>query len=189
VQTHIDHALGFAAVVDGLGLLPRAPLDLGSGGGVPGLVLAEWWPEAEFVFLDSSRRRTQFLREAVDALGWANRARVVAERAEVAGRDPSLRTGRDVVVSRAFGPPAVTAECGSPLLAVGGVLVVSEPPGEAGPDGAVRWPPSGLSELGMEVLEARREPFAYQTLLQSGPCPDRFPRRTGVPVKRPLFGS
>jgi 16S rRNA (guanine527-N7)-methyltransferase len=182
VVAHIVHSRGFAAGLDGP---PGRFLDLGSGGGVPGLVLALDWPDADVVLLDAGERRCAFLREAVKRLGLDGRADVVRQRAEEAGRSAALRGGFDLVVARSFGPPAVTAECAAPFLRVGGHLVVSEPPAEA--DKAGRWPPEGLSALGLVVGGTWRPEYGYQSLLQSAPCPERYPRRVGQAAKRPLF--
>jgi 16S rRNA (guanine527-N7)-methyltransferase len=195
VRVHVEHAAGFAA---GVPVAPGSVLDLGSGGGVPGLVLARRWPGCELVLLDAGERRCDFLRSAVRDLGLDDRVRVVRGRAEEAGRDPALRGRFDVVVARGFGPPPVTAECGAPFLRVGGRLIVSDPPrdGDGEPGGGdgsgagaddVRWPPAGVAPLGLVVGRAWRRPFHYQELRQQHPCPDRYPRRNGVPAKRPLF--
>lgn len=180
----VAHATGFA---DAAGIIPRCCLDLGSGGGIPGLVLAERWDSAKVALLDGRDTRGDFLAWAVAELGMGGRVEVVAERAEVAGRRDDMRGMFDAVVARGFGSPAVTAECAAPFLSVGGVLVVSEPPRSA--DGVVgpRWPGDGVADLGLvpgSVVEAR---FRYQVLEQRRECPPRFPRRTGVPQKRPLF--
>jgi 16S rRNA (guanine527-N7)-methyltransferase len=157
-------------------------LDLGSGGGLPGLPLALVWPQTQWVLLDGSTVRAAFLEEAVSRLGLGGRVEVESARAEEAGRGPR-RGSFDLVVARSFGPPAVAAECGSPLLRAGGRLLVAEPPG--GEPG--RWPAEGLALLGMALGEGGRSPTAYQFLVQERECPSRFPRRTGVPAKRPLF--
>ncbi len=144
----LEHALGFA---DALAALPDGPVpgrvvDLGSGGGLPGLVLATRWPEARLVLVEAGSRRAAFLTEAVTRLGLESRVIVLRERAEVAGRDPGCRGRFDVVVSRSFGPPAVTAECAAPFLRVGGVLVASGPPAPHATGSAGRrpgWPRSG----------------------------------------------
>lgn len=184
VETHVEHALGFA---DAVGASPRSAVDLGSGGGLPGLVLASVWPETEFVLLDSMERRTAFLQEAVTGLGWHGRVAVVRTRAEVAGRDEAFRGWYEVVVSRSFGSPPATAECAAPLLRVGGRLVVSEPPhGEAPTE---RWPDEGLTTLGL-ALDRRvtgESGAGYVVLRQVAPCSVTFPRREGVPAKRPLW--
>jgi len=184
VRVQAEHAAGFTEVVD---RPPARLLDLGSGGGVPGLVLAERWPDAEAVLLDAAERRCRFLEEAVSDLGWAERVRVVRARAEEAGRREDLRGSFDLVVARGFGPPPVTAECGAPFLRVGGTLVVSEPPTEDGVGRTARWPAQGVMVLGLRPAGTWQRPFHYQVLEQVELCPDRFPRRVGTPAKRPLF--
>lgn len=177
VSTHLESAERFRSA-----LAPRAPsrvLDLGSGGGVPGLALAQWLPDTEFVLLDSMEKRTKFLEVAVATLGWVDRVRVLRERAEEAGRSEGLRGRFDAVTARSFGAPAVTAECGAPLLRLGGVLVVSEPP-----EPTERWPADGLAVLGLQV-EAIANGIAV--MAQVAVCPERYPRRSGLPAKRPLF--
>jgi 16S rRNA (guanine527-N7)-methyltransferase len=143
-------------------------------------VLAERWPNARWVFLDSNARRTAFLETAVGELDLADRVRVVADRAERAARVDDYRGAFDLVVSRSFGPPAVTAECACGFLAVGGRLVVSEPPDDA----EERWPDGPLGDLG---LADRGRRGAVRLLEQVTPAPERFPRRVGVPAKRPLW--
>ena len=190
VETHLDHARGFAASA-AVGA-PHRLLDLGSGGGVPGLVLATLdWPSAEVVLLDAGERRCVFLAWAVDELGLAPRVAVRRARAEEAGREATLRGEFDLVVARSFASPAVTAECAAPFLRVGGKLVVSEPPEDDDADASTprvaRWPEEGLAEVGLRPLARWTSPFVYQALEQVVPCADRYPRRTGIPAKRPLF--
>ena len=187
IDGQIAHALGYLSAYEDLTggqIAPAQFLDLGAGGGLPGLVLADRWPLARAVFLDSSLRRTEVLEEAVTNCGWLNRIQVVRVRAELAGRDPRWRGSQELVVARSFGPPAVTAECAAPLLSTGGHLIVSEPPNG---EGRERWPVDGLESLGMTPALSVTTPFRYQVLRQALPCPDRFPRREGIPAKRPLF--
>jgi 16S rRNA (guanine527-N7)-methyltransferase len=179
IPPHIDRALD---LYRHLAQRPARALDLGSGGGVPGLPLALAGPETSWVLLDGSQTRAEFLRTAVERLALTDRVEVCAQRAEVAGRGP-LRRGFDLVVARSFGPPAATAECGAPFLRTGGDLVVAEPPG--GRPG--RWDEAGLAALGLEIGRRVSHPTAYQILVQATPCPERFPRRVGVPARRPLF--
>lgn len=179
VEPHLEHAAGFAEVVEDP---PRRALDLGSGGGVPGLLLATLWERSEWVLLDANERRTAFLEDATRRLGIAGRVVVRRARAEEAGRAAALRGTCDLLTARSFGPPAVTAECAAPFLVVGGTLVVSEPPGAAD-----RWPAPPLAVLGMTPGRRVVAGATYQAIDQVAPCPERFPRRTGVPAKRPLF--
>ena len=187
---HLDHALGFgtaAAAAGGVdGLADWVCLDLGAGAGVPGLPLALAWPRTRWTLIDAGERRVAFLVGAVEALGLGDRVHVVGGRAEELGRSERFRGRYDLVVARGFGPPAVAAECAAGFLAVGGQAVVSEPPGGR----PQRWPASGLAALGIEpAATVGAGGASYQVLRQSAPCPDRFPRRTGIPTKRPLFES
>lgn len=182
VAGHIEHAAGFLRAVGEPP--PFRVIDLGSGGGLPGLVVAQAWPEARVVLLDSNERRAAFLARAVSELGLDLRVAVAHRRAEEAGRDPAWRGRADLVVARSFGPPAVTAECAAPLLAVGGRLVVSEPP-DGTPD---RWPEESLTRLGLLPIGRLEQAFSrFQILRQETPCPETFPRRVGMPAKRPVF--
>jgi 16S rRNA (guanine527-N7)-methyltransferase len=174
------HAEAFVGAIDLAGV--DVAVDLGSGGGIPGLVLAAALPDVRWVLLDGMVRRTSFLEEAVAALGWAGRVEVRTVRAEEAGRS-ALRGSADLVVARSFGPPPVTTECASPLLRAGGQLVVSEPPGSAGD----RWSATGLEELGLRLEAMIVGPPGFVRLRQVVATPDRYPRRVGIPTKRPLW--
>ncbi len=189
LERQVGHAEGFAAIARRLS--PAGParlVDLGSGGGLPGLVVAADWAEASVALVEANARRAAFLRRAVEHLGLPGRVSVLEERAEVCGRQGDLRAGFDGALARSFGRPAVVAECAAPLLKVGGWLIVSEPPrSEVEGDQEARWPAEPLWQLGLEPAELIHEGFEYRTLRQAGPCPDRFPRRNGVPAKRPLF--
>lgn len=186
VEEHLSHATGFLSVCGDQAPLDDSAIcvDLGSGGGVPGLALAVLEPARRWVLLDSRERATRFLEEAVARLGLAARVEVVHERAELSGRS-KLRASASLVVSRAFGPPAVTAECAAPLLVTGGRLIVSNPPEV---DLAAAWPAAGLATLGMGSPRlVRTDGSSFTVVTQEEACPDRFPRRSGVPTKRPLF--
>ena len=182
VAGHVEHATGFVHAVGPD--VPRRVLDLGSGGGVPGLVLALAWAETSVCLLESGERRALFLADAARRLGVDDRVVVAHARAEDAGRDRAWRGWADVVTARSFGPPAVTAECAAPLLRVGGRLIVSEPPDEA----VDRWPTAGLASLGLRATGRVEQAFSrFQVLRQDDVCPEAYPRRVGVPAKRPLF--
>jgi 16S rRNA (guanine527-N7)-methyltransferase len=187
LDDQIDHCLGFVAAIErerpGR---PASALDLGAGGGVPGLVLASCWRGSRVVLVDSGERRSEFLQRTLAQSSGSQTAEVRRGRAEELARDPSLRERFDVVTARSFGSPAVTAECGSPFLVLGGLLVVSEPPGTSQEQ---RWPEAGVAALGLDpgVYAQVEGRFGYRLLRQVAPTPERYPRRTGVPAKRPLF--
>lgn len=186
IEEHVDHACGFAAAVRSTrALAPRVMADIGSGGGLPGLVLAELWPETNVGLIEANERRARFLHGESLAIG-LDRVTVLMERAETVGRDRRYRQTFEVVTSRSFGPPGVTAECAAPLLAVGGLLVVSDPPEV---EESARWPREPLETLGLELRGAFRYQGRYNfaCIEKVADCPDRYPRRVGIPAKRPLF--
>lgn len=177
VVAHIQHTAAFLdALTDTVGRI----VDLGSGGGVPGLVIGVARPDLEVVLLDATAKRCRFLEQAVEVL--ALRASVVEGRAEVVGHGP-LRGTATAVVARSFGSPAATAECAAPLLARDGQLLVSEPP-EPDP---TRWSAAGLALLGLAIGPRSASAPTVQTLRRVAECPSTYPRRDGLPAKRPLF--
>lgn len=163
---------------------PDDVLDLGSGAGLPGLVLALAWPAVRMTLLDSNHRRTEFLLDAVKQLGLTARVAVASGRAEELGRS-ALRGRHDLVVARSFAPPAVTAECGAPFAHIGGLLAIAEPPGGR----SERWPAAGLAVLGLRDAGLVTQPAAVRLLAVVDPADERYPRRTGVPAKRPLWAT
>ena len=175
IAAHVTHAEAF------LQLLPSGAgraVDLGSGGGIPGLVLA--WRRSDWTWLlvDASRRRTSFLVATVATLGLADRVAVLRARAEDLGHDPRHRASYDVVTARSFAPPAVTAEVGGAFLRVGGALLVADPP-----DQPTRWNPEMLASFGLEDAGGLVEP-ALRRLVRVTPLASAYPRPNVF--KRPL---
>lgn len=187
VTDQVEHALGFVAIVESeLGGPPDSVIDLGTGGGVPGLVLVSCWPDSRVVLMDVNERRTTFLQEVLAGWSGSGLAEVLRGRAEVLGHVEELRENFDAATSRSFGLPAATAECGSSFLAVGGLMVTSEPPDS---ESSTRWPRLGLQKLGLDPVMALRPVlrFGYQVLRKVEHLDVRYPRRVGIPVKRPIF--
>lgn len=183
VQSHLDHALDFSVAA--------APfrgtfLDLGTGAGLPGLVLALEWPETHGLLVDSSVRRGEALDEACRILELEGRITVLVARAEALGRNPDHRGRHGLIVARSFGAPAVLAECAAPLLAVGGHAVISEVADETSRER--RWSTEGLAEFGLERLETRSFGTAtVSVLVKTTETGERWPRRVGIPSKRPRW--
>jgi 16S rRNA (guanine527-N7)-methyltransferase len=183
IGEQIDHATAFATVLEEQGIGPAGFLDLGSGGGLPGLVLAERWPDRPATLLDASARRAAFLRRTIVTLGWQARVSVVEGRAETLARGPELRAAFPLVVARSFAAPAVTAEVGGAFVEAGGVLAVSEPT-----EFADRWPSAGLVELGLSPAELCHGAGAgVAVICRIDELRDRWPRGVGAPAKRPLW--
>jgi len=185
VDAHIEHARGFGLTAEAaLGRAPQRALDLGPGGGIPGLVLADRWPETSVILVESSRRRSEHLRRAVDELGWTGRVKVLHERAELVARDPDYREGVELVTARSFAEPAATAEIAAGLVSVGGFAAVSEPPDER----TDRWPPAELEALGFDPPQFVEQVVGHFVVVaKRNPAPHDVPRGVGRPGKRPRW--
>lgn len=175
LEAHIEHAQCFlAAIPDHASTL----LDLGSGGGIPGLPILLARPEMAGTLLDAAARRGAFLQWAAVELGIINRVTVVVGRAESLAHRPDLRAQFAVVVSRGFGPPAVTVENARGFLAEGGRLIISEPPEGRG------WPETVLNELSLRPVRGHDRVAVFES---TGHAPDEVPRPLHRQRRRPLF--
>lgn len=124
-ERHVDEAL---TLLDSAGLAAGSRCaDLGSGGGVPGVVVAVLRPDVSVTLIESDRRKAGFLVHVCGLLELAN-VTVAARRAEELARDPHYRESYDTVVSRAAAPPPLLWKLSKPLLRSGGTLwaLVSE---------------------------------------------------------------
>ncbi len=179
VDHHIQHAVTWASILD-----PAPFLDLGSGAGVPGLIFAVLWPDMRATLLDGQIRRVAWLQSAIARLELHPRATVLAGRAEDLGRDQLHRERYELVVARAFGPPATVAECGAPLVQVGGRMSVSEPPAAS----ESRWPVAGCQSLGLGAAHGIvRDQASFVILSKTSESPASFPRPRPLPWKSPLW--
>ena len=142
----IEHARQFVAALPSSA---RLVIDIGTGAGVPGLVIADDRPDLDLVLVDRRETRMDALARGVAALGMTDRVQVITADVEKLGRLPEHHEKYDVVVCRGFGSPEVTAPLARPLLKNGGTLIVSEPPS---PDPS-RWSPALLEKAGFEAPE------------------------------------
>lgn len=185
-RVHLLDALAALPILDELGA--ERAIDLGSGGGIPGLVLALARPAVTWTLVDSERRKAGALRTFAGALGLENVV-VVAARAELVGRDASHRERHQLVTARACAALPILAEYALPLLLPGGRLLawkgrVADDELAAGEEAAAELGGSAptLRAAGHEALGDRR--FVLVTKVDA--TPERYPRRPGVPARRPL---
>ena len=163
--------------------------DLGSGGGFPGLVLAAAYPARRFILLDSARKKTDFLNDCAAALDLAN-AEARPLRAEEAGQQPQLRGCFDCIMARAVAELAVLAEYALPLLRPGGIFLAWKGPE---PQAEIAGAAQAMALLGGETRQilSYTLPFSAEgrslvVIGKSGETPQKYPRRPGMPGKRPL---
>jgi 16S rRNA (guanine527-N7)-methyltransferase len=164
---HVDESLAALDAVRGF----EGPIvDVGSGGGAPGIPLAIELPEREVTLLESNRRKCAFLER------WARElpnVEVVCGRAE---EQPVDRWG--VAVAKALASPPVAVEWCLPLVAPGGAAILY-----VGPSAEADRVARAASQLAAEPVEAAQ---GLLVLWKTGPTPAGFPRRPGVARKRPL---
>ena len=166
-RVHVDESLAALDVVRGF---DGSIVDVGSGGGAPGIPLAAALPERQVTLLESNRRKCAFLER------WARElpnAEVVCGRAE---EQPVDNWG--IAVAKALASPPVAAEWCLPLVTPGGAAVLF-----VGPSAEAERVARVAEHLAAELAES---PPGLLVLRKVGPTPDGFPRRPGVARKRPL---
>ncbi len=177
-----------ALVADSLALLPhlgsaRTLIDVGTGGGMPGIPLKLAAPELAVTLLEADHRKTAFLAHAAARLGID--VEIVSERAEVAAHGP-LRERFDAATSRALAALPVAAELCLPFVRVGGRWLAMAA------DADVEAARPAFEEVGgatpdvVSAASAVRERGVVVMVGKARPTPDRYPRRPGAPAKHPL---
>lgn len=171
---------------------PEELLDVGSGAGLPGLIYALYWPNCEVYLLESNKKRLEFLRETIDALELKN-VQILEGRAETHAHELVWRERFDMVTSRALAPLPIALELCLPYVALDGYMLTfkNEKVNEE-----VRDAEFALSKLGGGDVEVKTyTPGPAQNkrhalwIPKVALTPDRYPRREGIPAKRPLRGS
>lgn len=174
-------ALGVDALRDA-----RSVADLGSGAGFPALVLAIALPDAHVTAVESIGRKCAFIREMGSALHLENFS-VACSRVEQ-WSDGSQ--ANDVVCARAVAPLGVLCEYAAPLLRAGGTLIAWKGRLDDGEFEVARRAAADLGLSAPSLFPVRPYPGSEHrqlaTAVKDGPTPARFPRRTGVALKRPL---
>jgi 16S rRNA (guanine527-N7)-methyltransferase len=163
-------------------------LDVGSGAGFPGVPLKIYCPEVQLTLMEATSKKAEFLRQLVDVLG-LQRVEVVADRAETLGQQAAYREQFDLVVARAVAEMAVLAELCLPFCRVGGLFVAQK---KAGILAEMRAATGALEELGGQLQAVVPvhlpgvEPRQLLVVRKVAATPARYPRRPGMPAKRPL---
>ena len=165
-------------------------VDVGSGAGFPGIPLKVAFPGLGATLIDSTGKRTAFLLALRDALGMPD-VDVRTGRAETLAHDPELRESFDVVLVRAVAAMAATAELTLPFCRIGGMVVAQKKLGVEEEIGraqrAIQTTGGRLKEVREVSVKGLGEARELVVLEKVGPTPDRYPRRPGIPVKRPLM--
>ena len=182
--------------LDSLSLLRAAPgldglrlIDVGTGAGFPGLVIAMLFPRAKVTLLDSTLKKLRFIEQASQELGMSN-IRCLHARAEDAGRQRAHRQAYDIVTARAVAPMPALMEYTLPLAKLGGqVIAMRGQAAYAETSGAAR----AITTLGGELFEIEEirlpglaNPRYLVVIDKIAPTPRRYPRSAGTPTRDPL---
>ena len=172
---------------------PEQPLhwiDVGTGGGFPGLAIAIALPKARVTLLDSVGRKTAAVEAMANTLGLADRVRVRTERIETTGRDGAFRGSFDRAVARAVAAAPVVAEYLVPLLNTDGQALLYRGQWndtDAVPfNRALRLLQARLVEVQHRQLPNDRGTRHLLRVQPTGPCPRSYPRAVGTPSREPL---
>jgi len=173
------------AAIGATGLRHPSLVDIGSGGGLPAIPLAILRPDLDVTMIEATGKKAGFLRAAIDGLGLSN-ARALHGRAEELARDPAHRARYDLASARAVASLPALVELSLPFLRTGGVALF---PKGLGVDGEIAAARIALREVGGELAGDVLLPGGETRLVsirKSGPTPDRYPRRSGLPSREPL---
>ena len=167
-------------------------IDVGTGGGFPGLAIAIALPQARVTLLDSVGRKTAAVDAMASKLGLADRVRVRTERIENTGRDGSFRGSFDRAVARAVAAAPVVAEYLVPLLKTDGqaLLYRGQWTGtdEATFNRALHLLKASLAKVQHQQLPGDRGTRHLLRVQPNGSCPLSYPRAVGTPSRDPLGG-
>lgn len=188
---HFLDSLTAAAALPASTLAGGRVLDVGSGAGFPGAPLKIAYPGIRMELLEATGKKAAFLRDLVDALGLPDVA-VHQGRAEGLAWDPALRSAFDAVLARGVAKLATLAELTLPFLRFGGVLVAHKTESAADEIEEARTAVAALGGDGVETLPVAapglRDGRVLVVVRKTAETPEAYPRRAGMPGKRPLGG-
>ena len=189
LRGHVLDSLTLLPLIRNANLREGRLVDVGTGGGFPGLVLSIAEPSLRVTLVDATRKKTAYLERAAAEL--ALDVEVLQARAEDAAHEPELRESFDIAVCRALGPWPVVLELTLPFCRTGGMLF-GQRGADGGPEAASHAETAarlggrvaGVEQVGTEAGLENRHVVVVEKVESTV---DRYPRKAGIPAKRPLI--
>lgn len=160
-------------------------LDVGSGGGIPGMILAIARPTTQVTLLDATAKKVAFLNETAGVLGLTNLT-AIHGRAEDLAHDPVYREKFSLVTARAVARLATLVELVLPFAAVGGMAILPKGPEASDEIDEARQATGFVGGTNLRSQPSQLDDSVYVLIDKARPTPERFPRRAGIPGKRPI---
>lgn len=183
VETHL--VAGSLEVVTHIPAGTRSLIDVGTGGGIPGMIVAIARPELKVHLLDATAKKVRFLSDTAGVLGLSNVA-VSHGRAEDLAHDPEFRERFDVGTARAVARLATLVELVHPFVIPGGVSIFPKGPGAQAEIDEARQATGYVGGRNARAATSRLDDSIFVIVDKKKSTPDRFPRRVGIPGKRPI---
>ncbi len=188
-RRHFGESLAVLQALEAADAFGSPAIDIGAGAGFPGVPIKIVRPDLRLTLLEATGKKAVFLELLVERLGLSDVA-VVHGRAEDVAHDPGHREVYRLALARAVAPLRVLVELALPFLETGGFLAA---PKGSGAEREVREAANALAVCGGQIDLVRPldlpGPGPVPTLIlvrKTAPALDRYPRRAGVPEKRPL---
>lgn len=185
----IDESLRLLPALDQASQPGEEAVDIGTGGGIPGMPLAIARPDIRWTLVDATRKKIAFLEDVVNALSLPNVV-LYHGRVEELAHEPHLRSRYRVLTARAVSSLSALLELGLPLIRTGGTLLLPKGPEIADEQAAAR---QAVGMLGGRIVSADPLPDAgtgVDTTLvivsKERETPAAYPRRAGLPARSPL---
>jgi len=189
LSKHFADSLAFGLLEKELDLsIPKTVLDIGTGGGFPGIPIIIAYPRLKLCAVDSVGKKTEFLSQLSEIIGIKDRIEIINSRAEELIKEPEKREFFDIGVSRAVSKLNVLLEYTLPFIKVGGFFAAYKAKTS---QEEIEEAKQALSILGGEVLKTVNYTLLDETrnlisVKKIKPTPEKYPRRTGIPNKNPL---